>query len=123
MFAELRARLKALNEVIEQHMKGDGFPFEKGVQSALDGMHGTVQALDNRVHALEVAAGTKEHGSKSASDEAELAEAAAHAAATSTDVEVHGNALHTEDHGKGEAGAQPHEHQEAAGKPDAPASA
>jgi hypothetical protein len=80
MFAELRARLKALGEVIDQHMKGDGFPFEKGVRGSLEAIHGTVQELDNRVHALEVRAGIKDDDAKPANVQAELDEAATHEA-------------------------------------------
>jgi hypothetical protein len=76
MFGELRARLRALGEVIDQHMKGEGFPFEKGVKASLDAMHGTVQQLDNRVHVLEVGAGIKKRGDKPENMQAELDEAA-----------------------------------------------
>src|SRR5258708_12018314 len=76
MFGRLRAELRALGEIIDQHMKGDGFPFEKGVQASLQALHGTAQELDNRVHALEVAAGVKGRDDRPANVQAELDEAA-----------------------------------------------
>lgn len=99
MFAAARAKLRALGEVIDEHMKGEGFVFERGTRDALEALHGTVQELDNRLHRLEVQSGIKGEDERPANIQAELDEAEAGC----------GKQGHEEGHSEGEHGG-PGEH-------------